>query len=115
MAFGSLANDIYKKKVSSTITKHILDTLIIQLEIIKCLVLLLQQEEDNDRLTVGESGRWNGEEKSGDVNFGCIVTFQVVISSGCNNSSTPGYRNQKEKCSLVPRTIILKNKEPLGF
>ena len=63
MAYGSLANDIYKKKVSSTIRKPTLDTPVIQLEIIKCLVLLLQQDRDNERLTVGEYRRWIGEKK----------------------------------------------------
>lgn len=56
MSLGSLEMT-FTKKVCDTITKHTLDTVNIQLEIIKCLVLLLQQEVDNERLTVGESGR----------------------------------------------------------
>lgn len=71
-----------KKEVSSTITKHTLDTLIFQAEIIKCLFLLLWQDLNNDRLTDGESGRWREEKGAADMKFlmHCYATGQELAA-----------------------------------
>lgn len=68
------------KRVSSTITKHNLDTLIFQTKIIKCLFLLVWQNLNNDRLTDGISGRWNEEKRPAEMKFSmyCYATGQEL-------------------------------------